>query len=185
MYSTQLSEAYEHECSYTTQFNGLVIDDIQEFFNNYKEELIQIFNLTNRNTQSIGIQYPDTTQFISEGNIVTLTEMGKYEYVGVIESINDPESYNRSMMLSEDDEFIVIDLLYKYDKSDITLPSHKTVEKNDVEVLYDKEPVEIVCGQFDTTVLNCEFDLDILCVVSDNYIACLVNDAPLNVSLQI
>lgn len=186
MYSKQLSESYDHETSFNTRFNGLVIDDIQEFFESHGDEVIEIFNLSHKHTQSIGITYPmDTMQFLSEGNLVTLTEMSETEYVGVIESVDDPESYSGSMLVGPEDEFLAINLLYKYDKSDVTLPMHETVEQGDVECLYYEEPVEILIEQFNTEVLNRSIDLDILCVVSDEYIAEVVDDDQMRVALSI
>lgn len=183
MYSTQMSEGYENNSSFDTRFNGVIIEDIPKFFERNEEDIINIFNLGTEHTQSIGLQYPiDQSQFLSEGNVVTLTEMGEAEYVGVIESITEPNSCGA---VSESNDLITVDLFYKYDKSEMILPSNDTTERGDVNCLYYNEPIEILVEEYEARVRNHDLEMDILCVVSDNYLSELVNDKAALLSLNI
>lgn len=183
MHSTQPQDSYNHESDFSTRFNGVVIENTREFFNDYTQEIIEIFNLGLKDTQSIGIDFPmEITQFLSEGNVVTLTDIDGYKYVGVLETI---EESSDSVDLSKEQQLLFVDVVYKYDKSSDPAPTHTTVEKEDVICEVNKEPVQIRIEQFGSTVINQDIDVDILCVVSDQYLSEIIEDNPMRVSLQI
>jgi hypothetical protein len=161
----------------------MVVNDAEEFFNRFAQEIIDIFNLGLKNTQSIGIDLPmDVTQFLSEGTVVTLTDIDGYKYVGIIENMDGPSDSER---LDEEEQLLTIDVFYKYDKSSDPAPTHTTVEEEDVICEVDKEPVKLRVEKFGSTIVNKDIDVDILCVVSDQYLSETMGDNPMRVSHKI
>lgn len=176
MYEAHHDNTYGNERDFNTHFNTLSITDSYEFVSQFGSDLKEIItsNDVSEHTQSIGIQYPNSlNEFMREGSVVTITEIGEVEYIGIVKEVVTTDSYEGNMILDEGDEVIEVELIYEYDRENDDRTHFPERDKRDVKEVYDT--ITILAGNMGKVdVMGADIDIDLFCMVSDEFLADLM-----------
>lgn len=178
-YSTQFNQSYENEAPHSTTFNGILIEDIDEFSEQYVEDLKDVFELGSKHLQSIGLRSPRAfSEYLDEGTVVTVEE-AKSMYLGVIRSNKNADLDDIGVPKGSEAQTIKVQLIYKYNKPE----DQQTLNKFDQERInqYNKL-VEISLTKYRTIS---ELSIHTLSVLSDEYLLNIFEDNATITSMKI